>query len=382
MLNFTPAVFPEVERPATWARRIQGTLDRLSKASIALLLAGCQSVAGVEDAAVVDAIAEDAAVAECSATEREDCGRNERGERTRECVSGRFGAWSACADPDECEDGETVEEGCGLNGRGLRDRDCVEGRWFLQPCLDPDVCRDGGSEEEACGPNGEGRRRRSCAEGDWGAWGECEAAGMCANGEERREACGHNARGGRLSVCAQGMWGEPGACVDPDECADAALEQRNCEQGTETRACEAGRWGAWLCEPNLCLVHRQSDIDTEELVSRGRTNARRYSHHKGSCGGADWPEVIFRLRVDRRQEVCIRTLAEGFDPVLYVRRECGAADSELGCDDEGGTNGDARLVLTLDPGFYALFVDSEDERGEFAVYVQETEADGDCPPFP
>ncbi len=66
---------------------------------------------------------------ECAAgdTEVEPCGLNGRGERTRECVGGAFGPWSACDDPDACVDGAAEDRPCGDDR--VQASVCRAGQW-------------------------------------------------------------------------------------------------------------------------------------------------------------------------------------------------------------------------------------------------------------
>jgi hypothetical protein len=92
---------------------------------------------------------------------------------------------------------------------------------------------------------------------------------------------------------------------------------------------------------------------------------------RGSCGG-NGPEVVYRLELAELADVTITTDLPGTegDTVLYVRSECGNADSELDCDDDAGVTRSLASVLELTAlaaGRYYVFVDSYSTGEPFEV---------------
>jgi hypothetical protein len=92
-----------------------------------------------------------------------------------------------------------------------------------------------------------------------------------------------------------------------------------------------------------------------------------------SCGAASAgqgaPDRVFRLALNKRTALRLSVQAEGFRPVLSLRKSCGdPAESELEC--RGGEASDrAELAAVLDPGTYYAVVDgwSTAEQGRFTL---------------
>lgn len=175
---------------------------------------------------------------------------DEGGTRARRCEQGRWGRWSDCAVPPECDEGATEENACGPNGRGVQTRACAaDGAWGpWGDCQGAGVCVDDRVETRACGPNGRGEETRTCVEGAWSAWSECAGAGVCVDGDVEGEACGPNGRGRRERRCVEGAWSAWSACAGAGVCVDGRVEVRPCGvrgDGEESRTCVDGAWTPW-----------------------------------------------------------------------------------------------------------------------------------------
>jgi hypothetical protein len=98
----------------------------------------------------------------------------------------------------------------------------------------------------------------------------------------------------------------------------------------------------------------------------------------GSCGGADAPDVVYMLRVDARSTARITLSNAQFEGVIYLRRACGDAATEVACAEVPMTSsfGSQGLLETvLDPGTYAVVVDGREAAafGEAQLAVQLTD---------
>jgi hypothetical protein len=100
------------------------------------------------------------------------------------------------------------------------------------------------------------------------------------------------------------------------------------------------------------------------------STSRGEHDNAGSCSPSDSRELVYRLEVPRRQRVTIEVEAH-FDSVLYVRKEdCGDANAEVDCNDDGPDRTHSRIERVLDPGTYFVFVDGYgQESGTFKMNV-------------
>jgi len=89
---------------------------------------------------------------------------------------------------------------------------------------------------------------------------------------------------------------------------------------------------------------------------------RARDDHAGSCGGAGAPEQLFRFELTERRRVQLALVDGEQTGVLWLRRACADAATEVACS-AGVRGGDApRLDLALDPGTYFVGADGLDER--------------------
>lgn len=98
----------------------------------------------------------------------------------------------------------------------------------------------------------------------------------------------------------------------------------------------------------------------------------------GSCGGMG-PDRVYTLTLDA--PATVRAEALGGDPVLYLRAGCDGA--ERACNDDiSSSDRNARIELALEPGTYAIFLDSYDDTTRESMlavtitYAMESDAGG------
>ncbi len=94
-------------------------------------------------------------------------------------------------------------------------------------------------------------------------------------------------------------------------------------------------------------------------------------------GGAEGAEAAWRVDLGSRSRVRIVEHSDDMAPVVYVRRVCADARSEMECADSGETPGDATVTATLDAGDYTVFADAHDRDTE-GRYTMALET---APPF-
>lgn len=85
------------------------------------------------------------------------------------------------------------------------------------------------------------------------------------------------------------------------------------------------------------------------------------SVHNPGCTRTDrtGSDLIVRLEVPSRADYRIELqVVGGDDAVLYVRRACADATTQLACDDDTASGFGSRVDITLDPGDYFLMLDS------------------------
>ncbi len=93
---------------------------------------------------------------------------------------------------------------------------------------------------------------------------------------------------------------------------------------------------------------------------------------EGRCGGVRGGERVYALHVDRPGRVVATTVHEDteVDTVLYVRRACDDADSELVCNDDIAVGDPLSTVrFDADPGLYFLVVDARIGAGAFVLSI-------------
>ena len=161
----------------------------------------------------------------------------------------------------------------------------------------------------------------------------------------------------------------PPACADGiDNDDDGAIDfpaDRGCSSAADTA--EGGACGR---------RHTAVEIEPGRVV---RGDSRMGSiEAEGSCGGRGAPEVVLLHRVEQpieRLVVHTELPDNTLESVLYIRRGCVDALSELACVREATGDGVAANRLEVErpaPGEYYIFVDGAAGRGaQFAVVVEE-----------
>lgn len=89
---------------------------------------------------------------------------------------------------------------------------------------------------------------------------------------------------------------------------------------------------------------------------------------QGSCAPAHGPDRVYRLEV--QQESRLQIVQESdYDGVLYVRRACADAASELACNDDVEDVQHSRINTIVPPGTYYVFTDgySANASGNFTL---------------
>ncbi len=183
----------------------------------------------------------------------------------------------------------------------------------------------------------------------------CGPAGVCVASTSSRcdggDVWGFDSCGRRLGVVTE--CGEQQTCPEAD-CVDAG----------------AG---------NSCAT-ADSDAVAIETVDQTLTatfDAGYDNRFTGSCGGAG-PDRVWTFTLT--DPAAFSALADGDDPVLYLRASCDDGESELACNDDIVRREDRRSQIRadLEPGTYTLVLDTYGTapRGEFTVDV---EFAVDCP---
>jgi hypothetical protein len=112
------------------------------------------------------------------------------------------------------------------------------------------------------------------------------------------------------------------------------------------------------------LIHPGTQITGDTSTSTDRFQAT-------CAGGANSPDVIYRLVLRRRSAVTITSEQTGWDGAIYVRGDCTDMNTELGCSDDAGDNRHSMLTTELEAGTYYVFVDgySSGNSGPFTLDV-------------
>jgi cysteine-rich repeat protein len=136
-----------------------------------------------------------------------------------------------------------------------------------------------------------------------------------------------------------------GRLASPEECDDGNTDPGDgCDDGcrVEAGACPGG-------EAPLAL--------RPGVVAIGDASARP-SAATSSCGGGASGEAIHFFTLYAESDVTLTTDLPGteFDTAVYVRRDCAARATELGCA-AGAPVGDTLTLAALPPGTYFVFVD-------------------------
>lgn len=94
--------------------------------------------------------------------------------------------------------------------------------------------------------------------------------------------------------------------------------------------------------------------------------------HAGTCnGGGSSPDLVYQVNIRRRSKLRVMTETQTFDGMLYIRRDCADAATEIGCNDDSGDNKHSMIEVTVQPGTYYIFVDGyeSNQGGRFTLDV-------------
>ena len=90
----------------------------------------------------------------------------------------------------------------------------------------------------------------------------------------------------------------------------------------------------------------------------------------GTCGGLGFgPENVHVLKIKKKSSVRIEVNPEGFDSVIYIRRQCVEKSSEIACNDDAGSVSKSVLETTLEKGAYYVIVDGcrVNDAGSYSI---------------
>ena len=112
------------------------------------------------------------------------------------------------------------------------------------------------------------------------------------------------------------------------------------------------------------LIHPGTQITGDTSTSTDRFQAT-------CAGGANSPDMIYRLVIRRRSTVTVTSEQTGWDGAVYIRGDCTDMSTELGCSDDAGDNHHSMLTTELEPGSYFVFVDgfANGNSGPFTLDV-------------
>ena len=109
--------------------------------------------------------------------------------------------------------------------------------------------------------------------------------------------------------------------------------------------------------------------------------------YRASCanGGPNPDQAIqVELRFPATVRFAVVQSDQGYDPMMYVRRDCDGPASEIGCDDDGNGNLNPRIDFdVLNPGVYYVFIDAWGGEGRSVLSIQTSalevcRSDDDC----
>ena len=214
---------------------------------------------------------------------------------------------------------------------------------YVLTVTDISGCAEGEQQERPC-LDGNGVEQRTCVDFEWGPWSAC----LCDAGDDFERVCGLNDRGTQAFVCVGGEFPANPPCDDPDECVDGSVEALACPAGTGVREgqCVEGAYDFGLCADPVCPPGEVAVLGEQV----GQTVAG-VSQLTGSCGTSGTStEQTWSFTADEAGPYTFDTSGSGYDTVLYLRRACGNAATEIGCNDDGGEGSASRLTVELAAG--------------------------------
>jgi hypothetical protein len=116
-----------------------------------------------------------------------------------------------------------------------------------------------------------------------------------------------------------------------------------------------------LALEDLCRLAPALAVGTRESA----TTVGMADDAEATCGGAaEGAEAAWRLDLGSRSRVRIVEHSDHIAPVVYVRRVCADAQSEMACAESGAAPGDATITATFGAGAYTVFADAHDRDME------------------
>ena len=130
------------------------------------------------------------------------------------------------------------------------------------------------------------------------------------------------------------------------------------------------------CEADVPVTRVRGPGETRlSLRTAGR------SFYEATCGGgARGPEQVVVLTLDERSDVSLVIENNDYDTVLFVRRVCDDAATELACNDDANGVASALSLPALEPGDYFVVLDGYDRSaGGADLVVQVSPAQAPAP---
>lgn len=169
-------------------------------------------------------------------------------------------------------------------------------------------------------------------------------------------------------------------CIGTDSCAPSTEVCNDLVDNDGDRRIDCGDTDC-AADPS-CPVGAQScaspTVITDFGVSTGATSPATASRTAGSCADSAAPEAVFAFTPPTTGPICVRTRGSSFNTVLYARRACTTAGSEIACNDNG-RNQQSEISISVVAGqTYFLFVDGvTGATGSYVLAVTE----GTCAPL-
>ncbi len=167
-------------------------------------------------------------------------------------------------------------------------------------------------------------------------------------------------------------------CADA-QCRGAEFCTEICDDGLDNNGDGLTDCEDPYCGHNaVCAEERCEDVLTLTVPDVVDGVLRGDSRMRGSCGNGAGREQVFRVVAPESGQVCLNTVTQR-DMVLYARRECSEPNTEILCDDDGGYQTNARLLLELEAGEEVfVVVDEYSAAVEQVGNYRLTSVYGDC----
>jgi hypothetical protein len=310
-----------------------------------------------------------------------------------------------CADGEGRCNGQQAESCADFDGDGCVEwgggqscgagEACVDGACDWQPA---DLCADCTANAEVCGPGRDcvGYRERnvfwcvpSCDDAACPAGWDCRALAdgnqYCWRSQTQCDGPVVVQTSGCESTreaCVDGTVCQEGTCID--QCEDLCEPGQTRCNGQRVETCadfngdRCAEWGGASacgvgesCEMGACARAPEDPCDAPVEGQPGRSAGVTdgESASAGSCGGAGAEQVV-RFTAPSTGLWAIDTEGASFDTVVYVRATCGDVDTELACDDDGGTGTASAVRVDLNAGDTVfIFVDGYAENGAWSLNI-------------